>query len=116
LRTRLELKPFEPPSRNDLAPDANARQALRFLIETQEVVELSPETVMTQDAFSRATRIIKDFLIAHRSGTVSELRQAVGAPRRIMVPLLERLDHNGLTVRQGDIRVLRTGTRDASRL
>jgi selenocysteine-specific elongation factor len=116
LRTRLELKPFEPPSRNDLAPDANARKALRFLIETQEVVELSPETVMTQDAFSRATRIIKDFLIAHRSGTVSELRQAVGAPRRIMVPLLERLDHNGLTVRQGDIRVLRTGTRDASRL
>jgi selenocysteine-specific elongation factor len=115
LRTRLELKPFEPPSRNELAPDANTRQALRFLIETHEVVELSTETVMSQDAFSRASRIIEDFLIAHRSGTVSELRQAVGAPRRIMVPLLERLDHSGLTVRQGDIRVLRAGSGDASR-
>jgi selenocysteine-specific elongation factor len=107
LRTRLELKPFEPPSRNELAQDANARQALRFLIETQEVVELNPETVITQDAFSRATGIIKDFLFAHHSATVSDLRQAVGAPRRVMVPLLERLDRSGLTVRQGDIRVLR---------
>jgi hypothetical protein len=71
---------------------------------------------MTRDAFSRATRIIKDFLIAHRSGTVSELRQAVGAPRRVMVPLLERLDHNGLTVRQGDLRVLRGAGRDTSQL
>jgi selenocysteine-specific elongation factor len=110
------LKPFEPPSRNELVRNDNARQALRFLIETEEVVELGPETVMTQDAFSRATRIIKDFLMAHHKGTVSELRQAVGAPRRVMVPLLERLDHNGLTVRQGDLRVLRGTRKDTSRL
>jgi selenocysteine-specific elongation factor len=114
LRIRLESKPFEPPSRNELARDANARQALRFLIEIQEVIELNSETVITQDAFSRATRIIKDFLIAHRSATVSDLRQAVGAPRRIMVPLLERLDHNGLTLRQGDLRVLRTVGKNTS--
>jgi selenocysteine-specific elongation factor len=116
LRTRLELKPFEPPSRNELARDANARQALRFLIETQEVIELNSETVITRDAFSRATRIIRDFLIAHRSGTVSDLRQAVGAPRRVMVPLLERLDHNGLTIRQGDLRFLRGAGKDTSPL
>jgi selenocysteine-specific elongation factor len=114
LRSRLELKPFEPPSRNELARDSNARQALRFLIETHEVIELNSETVITQDAFSRATRIIKDFLIAHQSATVSDLRQAVGAPRRIMVPLLERLDHNGLTVRQGDLRCLRAAGKDTS--
>jgi len=114
LRTRLESKPFEPPSRNELARDANARQALRFLIETQEVIELNSETVITQGAFSRATGIIKAFLIAHRSATVSDLRQAVGAPRRVMVPLLERLDHNGLTIRQGDFRVLRTVGKNTS--
>ncbi|MBI4327339.1 MAG: SelB C-terminal domain-containing protein, partial [Chloroflexi bacterium] len=46
-------------------------------------------------------------LHAHGSATVSELRQAVGASRRIVVPLLEKLDREGVTRREGDRRVLR---------
>jgi hypothetical protein len=35
------------------------------------------------------------------------LRQALGSSRRIMVPLLERLDRDGFTARVGDKRRLR---------
>jgi len=107
LRSALALKPFEPPSRSELAHDPLAQQALRFLIATGEVVELGPDTVMTKEALARATDLIKDFLIRNRTATVSELRQVLSTSRRIMVPLLERLDNSQVTVRQGDQRVLR---------
>jgi len=50
---------------------------------------------------------LKDFLSKRGSATVSDLRQGIGTSRRIMVPLLERLDRDGVTVRQGDTRVLK---------
>jgi selenocysteine-specific elongation factor len=37
---------------------------------------------------------------------VSQLRQALGSSRRVMVPLLERLDRDGVTRRTGDKRML----------
>jgi hypothetical protein len=38
---------------------------------------------------------------------VSELRQVLNTSRRVMVPFLEKLDRDGITVRRGDKRVLR---------
>ncbi|MBM3835907.1 MAG: selenocysteine-specific translation elongation factor [Verrucomicrobia bacterium] len=107
LRAGLSAKPFEPPSRKELAPDAMAQQALRFLLETGEAVEIGEEVVLLTDAYGRATEIIRQFLRSRGSGTVSEIRQAIGASRRIVVPLLERLDREGMTRREGDKRVLR---------
>lgn len=107
LRGILSAKPFDPPSRKELAPDATAQQALRFLIETGEAAEAGDEVVLLADAYACAVEIVKGFLLAHKTATVSELRQAIGASRRIVVPLLERLDKEGVTRREGDKRVLR---------
>jgi len=38
---------------------------------------------------------------------VSDLRQALATSRRIMLPILERLDRDGVTLRQGDKRILK---------
>jgi len=105
LRTALSAKPLEPPNRKELAPDAAAQQALRFLVETGEVVDLGPELVMSADAFNRLSEMIKEHLRAHGKATVSELRQAAGTSRRVIMPVLERLDRAGVTLRQGDYRV-----------
>ncbi len=107
LRAALSAKPFEPPSRKELAPDAVSQKALRFLLETGEAVEIGGEVVLLAENFTRATEAIKRFLRGHGPATVSELRQAVGASRRIVVPLLEKLDREGVTRREGDKRVLR---------
>ena len=52
--------------------------------------------------------IVGQTLAEKGRATASELRQALGTPRRVVIPVLERLDHDGFTRRQGDFRMLRT--------
>ena len=84
-----------------------AQQALRFLRETGEVVELSDDVVLTAESFARMREGIVKFIRDKGPATVSDLRQMLGTTRRVIVPLLERLDRDGVTVRQGEKRVLR---------
>ena len=103
----LAAKPFDPPSRKDLTPDALSQRALRFLIETGEVVEINAELVMAAQGVRQAADVIQQFIRAHGPATVSDLRQALGSSRRVVVPLLEYLDRTFVTLRQGDKRALR---------
>jgi selenocysteine-specific elongation factor len=107
LRATLAAKPFDPPSRKELAPDAVSQETLRFLIATGEAVEINAELVMAAENIRRATELICQFIREHGPATVSELRQALGSSRRVIVPLLERLDRDAITVRQDDRRSLR---------
>ena len=107
LRSTLAAKPFDPPSRKELAPDPVSQQALRFLIATGEAVEIGAELVMSAESVTRATDLIRQYIREHGPATVSELRQALGSTRRVMVPMLERLDRDAITLRQNDRRILR---------
>ena len=107
LRQVLAAQPMDPPSRKQLAPDAASQRALRFLIESGEVVEVSTDIVMSAASVAQASAQVRAFIAQHGPATVSELRQAVGASRRIVVPLLEYLDRTFVTLRQGDKRALR---------
>ena len=108
IRAMLAEKPLDPPSRKDLAPDTSSQQALRFLIETGEVAEINVEIVMAIDSMKRATEMIRQFIRAKGPATTSDLRQMLGNSRRVAIPLLERLDRDGVTLRQGDKRALRS--------
>jgi selenocysteine-specific elongation factor len=105
-RSALAAIPFDPPSRKELAPDPISQQALRFLITTGEAVEINMEVPMAADSVRRATELICLFIREHGQATVSDLRQKLGSSRRVMVPLLERLDRDGVTLRQDDKRAL----------
>jgi len=59
-----------------------------------------------RDNFELMKARITEFISKHGRATVSELRQALESSRRIMVPLLERLDRDGITRRVGDKRML----------
>ena len=107
LRTTLSAKPFDPPARDDLAPDRESQQALRFLITTGEAVELGADLVLRAESFQQMKNEIVDLLTQRNAATASELRQALGTTRRILIPLLERLDRDGVTRREGDRRTLR---------
>jgi selenocysteine-specific elongation factor len=108
IRSALAAKPFEPPTRKDLAGDAASQQALRFLVQSGEAIELDAETVMLVVNYSKAADAIKAHLQRVTGATASELRQLLNTNRRVIIPLLERLDREGVTVRQGDRRVLKT--------
>jgi selenocysteine-specific elongation factor len=107
LRIALTVRPFDPPSRSQLAPDPISQQALSFLLNTGDAVEVSEEVVMATEHVKRATALIQEFIRAHGPSTVSDLRQMLGSTRRVILPLLARLDRDGVTLRQGDKRILR---------
>jgi selenocysteine-specific elongation factor len=107
LRAALAAKPFEPPAKKELLRESNAQQALRFLLDSGEAVELAVDLVMLSEPFAHAQDLIRRHLQERGSATASDLRQLLGTNRRVIIPLLERLDRDGLTVRQGDTRVLK---------
>lgn len=102
----LAQTPLDPPGRLRLAADVGHRQALRFLIEQGQVVELGTDVVITTEAFAAAKEVVTDTIARSGSATVSELREALHTSRRVAVPLLERLDRDRITRRLGDRRVL----------
>jgi selenocysteine-specific elongation factor len=107
LRRSLTARPLEPPSRKELTPDAASQRALKFLIDSGEVVEINAELVMSAAAVSQATAQVKAFVAKNGPATVSDLRQSLGSSRRVVVPFLEYLDRTFVTVRHGDKRALR---------
>jgi len=70
-------------------------------------VELSEDVILAAEAFARAIELVKQHLQTRTRATTSELRQVLGSSRRVVIPLLERLDKLGITRRDGDVRVLR---------
>jgi len=106
IRRALAEKPFDPPSRKELAPNGFAQQALRFFLETGEVTEVGEDIVLSKEACEKMRDVVVDFLRSHGPSTVGELRQALGSSRRVVVPFLERLDHDNVTRRTGDKRIL----------
>jgi selenocysteine-specific elongation factor len=107
VREALTVQPFDPPSRKTIESDPQVRQVVRFLIENGDVTELALDLVLLRKSFHRMKSQVIEFISKNGPATVSELRQAIGSSRRIMVPLLERLDRDGVTRRVGDKRSLR---------
>lgn len=107
LREALSGHPLEPPSRKTLVPTPPDQEALRFLLTTGQVIEVGTEIVLLAEHYQRAVALIQEHLSSRPGATVSDIRQAVGTNRRVIVPLLEKLDREGMTRRQGDLRFLR---------
>jgi selenocysteine-specific elongation factor len=110
VRQALAAKPFEPPSRKELAREPASLQALRFLLTTGEAVEISGDLVMLADHLRAATETIRKDIAENGPATMSDLRQLLGTNRRVIVPLMEYLDRTSVTVRKGDVRELRQTT------
>jgi selenocysteine-specific elongation factor len=107
IREALTGQPFDPPSRKAIESDPQARQVVRFLIENGDVTELALDVILLRQSFERMKSQVAEFIAENGPATVSELRQALGSSRRVTVPLLERLDRDGVTRRVGDKRSLR---------
>jgi selenocysteine-specific elongation factor len=106
IRAVLAAKPFDPPSRNELAPDAISQQALQFLCDTGEIVKITDDLFLGSDEFPKMRDAVIKFMRAKGSASVSDLRQMLGSSRRVTVPFLERLDRDGVTRRLADKRTL----------
>jgi selenocysteine-specific elongation factor len=103
----LEAHPLDPPGMADLRAAGMTPALLRLLVEERRVVRLGTDVVMAAGAYATAAAAVEDYLGAHDAATVAELRDHLGATRRLVVPLLEHLDAARVTLRDGDVRRLR---------
>ncbi|MDF1816599.1 MAG: selenocysteine-specific translation elongation factor [Verrucomicrobiales bacterium] len=107
VRRRVLSDLISPPNKGETATCPAEEKALRFLTHTGEVVDLDPKTVISSKGFELVKDQIVAFLEEHGRATASELRQHTGTVRRILMPLLEKLDEDGVTRRDGDYRYLK---------
>jgi hypothetical protein len=82
LRASLAAKPFDPPGRKELARDQVHQQALTFLIEQGEVIQISEEIVLLRESLEKMQAIASDFISGNGPATASQLREKIGTSRR----------------------------------
>jgi len=104
LEARLRDDPLNPPGRSDLAPDPPSQRALSFLVRSGRAVHLSDKIVLHSETYQSAGESVLSHLRHAGPATASDLRQVLGTTRRILMPLLEHMDSEGLTRRDGDLR------------
>src|SRR5438552_18557435 len=104
IREALSKKPFDPLSRKEIALNSHAQQALRFLIEQGEIVDVGQNVILSRESFEQMQNAVVAFISERGPSTVSDLRQKLGTSRRILVPFLEHLDRCGVTQRESERR------------
>jgi selenocysteine-specific elongation factor len=102
LLQKLAADPFNSPRRKECDP-----QALRYLRDAKLIVEFGTDEMLPKASYDEACRQVRDFLKQRGQATMSELRELLKTNRRIAVPLLEKMDKDGVTVRAGNVRKLR---------
>jgi len=106
IRAALSARPFDPPDRKAFSQDRHLQQALRFLMDEGEIVEISSEILLLRETAEEMQNAVAEFLAGSGCATASQIRQKIGTTRRVIIPFLEYLDRKGLTRRIGDERVL----------
>ena len=83
IRAALRAQPLEPPSRHALAPDAASQQALRFLRDTGEIIELNADVFLVAETYARMRAAIRRCIRTTGPATASDLRQMLATTRRV---------------------------------
>ncbi len=82
------------------------KEVLHFLIHSGKVVDVASDFFILKQDFVTLTEKIKDLIQAEEQTTAARVRDFLGSSRKLVIPLLEKLDALGITRRVGDKRVL----------
>jgi selenocysteine-specific elongation factor len=93
---RLEANPFDSPGRDELLQLGLGTRDLATAERNGMLLRLTPDLVVATDSVTLAAVLLGGLT---QPFTVSQARQALGATRRVALPLLEILDRHGITVR-----------------
>lgn len=111
----IELAGMTPPALRDLeaVTDVGERrlvELLRLAEEDRRLVGVGEQLWFTPAILDRYRQLCEDTMKEEGSATLSLLRQTWGVTRKWAVPVAEYLDATGVTVREGDVRRLRSGS------
>jgi selenocysteine-specific elongation factor len=98
----LQNEPYSPPT--DQPPEP---ELLGALAEQGKVVRVGDSVVFAAEAYREMTASVVEHLRERGSITVAEARTLFNTSRKYILPLLEKMDQEQITRRNGDERVLR---------
>jgi len=97
---------LNPPLPAELQATSNDIAAYKFLSKTRQIIPLDPKVTLGGKVFQTTIEQVRNYIAEHGQATASELRQHLDTSRKVIMPLLERLDRDKVTIRNGDYRIL----------
>ncbi len=105
LMHRFHADPFGTPSYKECVR-AVGDDVLGVLAGRGELVQISPDVLFLADTIDQAVKAVRRFVAEHGSISVAEARDLFHSSRKYVLSLLEYLDQEGVTRREGDARVM----------
>ncbi|MFT7486613.1 MAG: selenocysteine-specific elongation factor [Candidatus Paceibacteria bacterium] len=112
LETRLGGAGFQPPAEEELgaALGLGAKKLtplLGMLVDAGRLVPLQNGLYLTAELAEQARVAVRENCERNGPLVIPELRDVLGTSRKYLIPILERMDAEGLTLRQGGHRILK---------
>lgn len=98
-------QPYAPPTYKACLEQVG-EELLGHLLEEGVLVQVSPEVVLTREAYETMVARVREELARRGEITVAEVRDLFQTSRKYALALMEHLDAIGVTVRHGDVRRL----------
>ena len=106
LMERFKQNSFLPPSVKECRKDVG-EELYNALLSLKRLQQISPEVVFTPDTYQKMVIEVKTILEKDQTITVARARDHFDSSRKYMLAFLEKLDSDGITVREGDVRRLK---------
>lgn len=113
VRRALDAGGATPPDLRQLAEatrtaSTQVAEIIEELVRTGDAVRISEDVAFGRDAYARAREQLVTFLATKPEITMGQYRTLIGSSRKYALALLEHFDADGLTVRLGDARRLKS--------
>ena len=102
---RFQSAPFAPPTRAEVEAELGP-ELVAALLDRGTLLRAGDSLLLEPATYAEAVRRVVAHLRAHGRLTVAEARDLLDTSRKYMLPILELLDEQRITRRQGDDRVL----------
>ena len=106
LMDQFEANPTQPPSVADSISAVGA-EIYQALVALDRLEQISSEVVFHPEAYQEMIATLRKKLQKEDTITVAQARDMFGSTRKYILAFLERMDADGVTVREGDLRRLK---------
>ncbi|HLG94475.1 MAG TPA: SelB C-terminal domain-containing protein, partial [candidate division Zixibacteria bacterium] len=89
-----------------VAQSEEEKEVLHFLVYSGQLVDVASDFFLPKSDFEKLTSEVKELIQKEGKTTAGRVRDILGSSRKLVIPLLEKLDALGVTRRLGDERVL----------
>lgn len=106
LLTKFKASPFSPPTVKECISEVG-EDLFNAMVETRILVPVPPDVVFRKQDYDLMVSEIRNLLEKNNTITAAQVRDHFNTSRRYVLAVLEYLDAQGITVREGDSRRLK---------